>query len=267
MPTISGVRRRGYSLQAGRSFISNIGYTKYEALNDVSLLESAAREDLKPKAMRVCAIMDPIKLILTNYEEGAKEELQVENNPENPDAGVRTIQFSRELYIERGDFMEDAPKDFFRLSPNGREVRLKSAYIIQATGCKKDEHGNVIEVYAQYDPTTKSGTEGGNRKVKSTINWVEVENSVPAEVRLYDRLFNVEDPAAYEGDFHDLINPDSLTIINTCRVEPWLAQAKPLDQFQFLKIGYFNVDSDSKPGKLVFNRTVSLKDTWAKKNK
>ena len=173
--------------------------------------------------------------------------------------------FGRELYIERADFMENAPKDFFRLSPMGREVRLKSAYIVQATGCKKDEYGNIVEVYCTYDVNTKSGTEGGNRKVKSTINWVEVDSAVNAEVRLYDRLFSVEDPSSSEEDFRTLLNPDSLKVLNDCKVEAWLKDAKPLAHFQFLKVGYFTVDQDSTPNHLVFNRTVSLKDTWAKK--
>ncbi len=265
MPTICGLRRRSYTPESIRSFIDKIGYTKVEGTIDVSLLEHSIREDLKPKAVRVCAIMDPIKLVITNYEEGKKELLSAENNPEDETLGVRQMSFGRELYIERADFMEEAPKDFFRLSPNGREVRLKSAYIIQATHCDKDADGNVTTVYCTYDPNTKSGTEGGNRKVKSTINWVDVETAVDAEVRLYDRLFSVEDPSATDGDFRELLNPDSLTVIKNCKMEAWLKDANPLDHFQFLKIGYFTVDSDSTDGHLVFNRTVSLKDTWAKK--
>jgi len=265
MPTICGLRRRGYTPESIRSFIDKIGYTKVEGTIDVSLLEHSIREDLKPKAARVCAILDPIKLIITNYEKTEKEILISENNPENEDLGSREMIFGRELYIERADFMENAPKDFFRLSPMGREVRLKGAYIIQATGCKKDENGQVVEVYCTYDANTKSGTEGGNRKVKSTINWVEVSSAVDAEVRLYDRLFSVEDPAASDEDFRKLLNPDSLKKVNNCKVEAWLKDAKPLDHFQFLKVGYFTVDSDTTKDHLVFNRTVSLKDTWAKK--
>lgn len=265
MPTICGLRRRGYTPESIRSFIDKIGYTKVEGTIDVSLLEHSIREDLKPKAARVCAILDPIKLIITNYEEGKKEILVSENNPENEELGTREMIFGRELYIERADFMENAPKDFFRLSPMGREVRLKSAYIVQATGCKKDEYGNIVEVYCTYDVNTKSGTEGGNRKVKSTINWVEVDSAVNAEVRLYDRLFLVEDPSSSEEDFRTLLNPDSLKVLNDCKVEAWLKDAKPLAHFQFLKVGYFTVDQDSTPDHLVFNRTVSLKDTWAKK--
>ena len=259
MPTICGLRRRGYTPESIRSFINKIGYTKYEALNDVSLLEAAAREDLKPRATRVCAILDPIKLVITNYPEGTTEDLVMENNPDNETAGTRIVPFGREVYIERGDFREEADKDFYRLSSGGREVRLKGAYIIQATGCEKDAEGNVTTVYATYDPNTKSGTEGGNKKVKSTINWVDVDSSVEAEIRLYDRLFAVENPSAEEGDFRDLLNPDSMKVITGARVEKSLADAKPGDKYQFLKIGYFNTDLDTKDGKLVFNRTVSLK--------
>ena len=259
MPTICGLRRRGYTPESIRSFINKIGYTKYEALNDVSLLEAAAREDLKPRATRVCAILDPIKLVITNYPEDTTEDLVMENNPDNETAGTRVVPFGREVYIERGDFREEADKDFYRLSPGGREVRLKGAYIIQATGCEKDAEGNVTTVYATYDPNTKSGTEGGNKKVKSTINWVDVDSSVEAEIRLYDRLFAVENPSAEEGDFRDLLNPDSMKVITGARVEKSLADAKPGDKYQFLKIGYFNTDLDTKDGKLVFNRTVSLK--------
>ncbi len=259
MPTICGLRRRGYTPESIRSFINKIGYTKYEALNDVSLLEAAAREDLKPRATRVCAILDPIKLVITNYPEGTTEDLVMENNPDNETAGTRVVPFGREVYIERGDFREEADKDFYRLSPGGREVRLKGAYIIQATGCEKDAEGNVTTVYATYDPDTKSGTEGGNKKVKSTINWVDVNTSVEAEIRLYDRLFAVENPSAEEGDFRDLLNPESMKVITGARVEKSLAEAKPGDKYQFLKIGYFNTDLDTKDGQLVFNRTVSLK--------
>ena len=265
MPTICGLRRRGYTPEAIRAFIDKIGYTKYEALNDVALLESAVRDDLKPRTPRVCAILDPVRLVITNYPEGQRETLVTENNPDNPGLGTREMAFSRELYIERGDFMEQADKDFYRLSPGGREVRLKSAYIIRATACEKDACGRITTVFAEYDPESKSGSEGGNRKVKSTINWVDVESSIEAEVRLYDRLFLCENPSAESGDFRDLLNPGSLTVLNGCRVEAYLADAKPGDKFQFLKSGYFCVDPDSTPGSPVFNRTVSLKDSWAKK--
>lgn len=265
MPTVCGLRRRGYTPQAIRNFIDKIGYTKVEGMIDVSLLEYAAREDLKPKATRVSAIFDPIKLVITNYPENQAEVLQTENNPDDEQAGTRDLLFGRELYIERGDFMEEAPKDFFRLSPNGREVRLKSAYIVKATGCDKDAEGHITTVYCEYDPTTKSGTEGGNRKVKSTINWVNINDSVEAEVRVYDRLFAVEDPSASDKDFRELLNPDSLKVVQGVRVEAALAKAQPLDKFQFLKVGYFCIDPDSTPEHLIFNRTVALKDTWAKK--
>lgn len=266
MPTVCGLRRRGYTPESIRNFIDKIGYTKVEGTIDVSLLEHSIREDLKPKAARVCAILDPIKLVITNYPEDKKEILSTENNPENESLGSRELIFRKELYIERGDFMVDAPKDFFRLSPNGREVRLKSAYIIQATGYETDKAGNVTTVFCTYDPNTKSGTEGGNRKVKSTINWVEINSAIDAEVRLYDRLFSVEDPSSADGDFRELLNPDSLKILKGCKVESYLKTAQPMDHFQFLKIGYFTVDKDSTSENLIINRTVSLKDTWAKKS-
>ena len=266
MPTICGLRRRGYTPEAIKNFISRIGYTKYEATIDVSMLEASVREDLKARANRVCAIFDPVKLIIDNYPEGGSEVLTTENNPDNENAGTREITFSKELYIERGDFMENAPKDFYRLTPGGREVRLKSAYIIQCTGFDKDADGNITAVHCTYDPDTKSGTEGGNRKVKSTINWVDTKNAAKAEVRLYDRLFSIENPSASEKDFRELLNPDSLKVVEGCIVERSLANAKPLEHFQFLKQGYFTVDKDSTPEKPIFNRTVSLKDNWAKKN-
>ncbi len=266
MPTICGLRRRGYTPEAIKNFISRIGYTKYEATIDVSMLEASVREDLKARANRVCAIFDPVKLIIDNYPEGGSEVLTTENNPDNENAGTREITFSKELYIERGDFMENAPKDFYRLTPGGREVRLKSAYIIQCTGFDKDADGNITAVHCTYDPDTKSGTEGGNRKVKSTINWVDTKNAAKAEVRLYDRLFSIENPSASEKDFRELLNPDSLKVVEGCIVERSLASAKPLEHFQFLKQGYFTVDKDSTPEKPIFNRTVSLKDNWAKKN-
>ena len=266
MPTICGLRRRGYTPEAIKNFISRIGYTKYEATIDVSMLEASVREDLKARANRVCAIFDPVKLIIDNYPEGGSEVLTTENNPDNENAGTREITFSKELYIERGDFMENAPKDFYRLTPGGREVRLKSAYIIQCTGFDKDADGNITAVHCTYDPDTKSGTEGGNRKVKSTINWVDTKNAAKAEVRLYDRLFSIENPSASEKDFRELLNPDSLKVVEGCIVERSLASAKPLEHFQFLKQGYFTVDKDSTPEKPIFNRTVSLKDNWAKKS-
>ncbi|MBP1639675.1 MAG: glutaminyl-tRNA synthetase [Bacteroidetes bacterium] len=267
MPTICGLRRRGYTPEAIHNFIEKIGYTKYEGIIDLSLLEHAAREVLNTKATRVSAVLDPIKLILTNYPEGQTESVTMVNNPEDESAGTHEAPFSRELYVERDDFMEEAPKKYFRMTP-GQEVRLKGAYIVKCTGCKKDADGKVTEVYAEYDPETRSGLEGSSRKVKGTIHWVTVADSVPAEVRLYDRLFAVENPAdEKEKDFRELLNPDSLKVLSNCKVEPWLKEAKALDNFQFQRIGYFNVDPDSAPDKLIFNRTVSLKDSWAKVNK
>ncbi|HBB00491.1 MAG: glutamine--tRNA ligase [Bacteroidetes bacterium GWD2_45_23] len=264
MPTLSGMRRRGYTPEAIRSFIDKIGYTKYDGINDVSLLEHAVREDLNATATRVSGVIDPVKLVLTNYPAEKVEDMEAINNPENESQGSRPVKFSRELWIERDDFMEDAPKKYFRLTP-GSEVRLKNAYIIRCTGCKKDEQGNVEEVYAEYDPQTKSGLPEANRKVKGTIHWVSVPHSVDAEVRLYDRLFMVEDPAGEkEKDFRELINPDSLIVKKGCKVEAFLEDARPLDRFQFQRIGYFNVDADSTEGNLVFNRTVALKDSWKK---
>ena len=264
MPTISGLRRRGYTPQSIHNFIDKIGYTKFEALNDIALLEHAVREDLNAKAKRVSAVIDPVKLIITNYPEGQVEMMEAINNPEDESMGSHEIAFSRELYIEREDFMEEASNKFFRLAPD-KEVRLKSAYIIKCTGFKKDENGNTVEIYAEYDPQTKSGMPESNRKVKGTLHWVSVEHSFSAEIRLYDRLFNIEDPSEdKDKDFRELLNPDSLKIISHARVEKELANAQPLENFQFQRIGYFNADPDSTPEQLVFNRTVSLKDSWSK---
>ena len=264
MPTICGFRRRGYTPTSIRTFIKSIGYTKYDGTIDVSLLEHAIREELNATAPRVSAVLHPISLVLTNYPEGQTEELTAINNPEDESAGSHTITFARELYIEKDDFMEEAPKNYFRMTP-GQEVRLKNAYIVKCTGCKKDENGNVVEVYAEYEPTTRSGMPDSNKRVKGTLHWVSVAHSVAAEVRLYDRLFKVENPADEKDvDFHDLLNPDSLTVLQQCYVEKELLKAKPLDHFQFQRIGYFNLDPDSKADHLVFNQTVSLKDTWSK---
>jgi glutaminyl-tRNA synthetase len=239
---------------------------------DLGLLEHTVRETLKETAPRVCAIFDPIKLVITNYE-GEGEMIEAEYIDGKPELGSRTMKFAKELYIERQDFQEEGDKKFFRLSPGGREVRLKAAYIIQATGCEKDADGNITTVYATYDPTSKSGTEGGNRKTKSTINWVECETCVDAEARLYDRLFACENPSAEEGDFRDLLNPDSLQVV-TCKVEGSLKEEMHAPEvingiaqcknYQFLKHGYFVVDPDTNSDKLVFNRTASLKDNWQK---
>jgi glutaminyl-tRNA synthetase len=263
MPTICGLRRRGYSPQAIHNFIDKIGYTKFEAQNDIGLLEHAVRENLNKTATRVNAVINPVKLIVTNYPEGLVEMMETGNNPEDESAGTRQIPFSRELYIEREDFMEDAPKKFFRMTP-GQEVRLKSAYIVKCTGCKKDKDGNIEEIYCEYDEMTKSGMPESSRKVKGTLHWVSAAQAIKAEVRLYDRLFSVENPSADPRDFRDLLNPDSLKVLTNCYVEPSLQNARALDHFQFQRIGYFNVDPDSTPDHLIFNRTVSLKDSWAK---
>ena len=265
MPTICGLRRRGYTPESIKNFIQKIGYTKYDGIISVSLLEHSIREDLNKTATRVSAVLNPVKLIITNYPENKVEYLETENNPEDPEAGTHQIPFTRELYIERDDFMENPPKKFFRLAPD-QEVRLKSAYIIKCTGIKKDSDGNVEEIYCEYDPDTRSGMPGSMRKVKGTLHWVSAEYSSTAEVRLYDRLFNVENPAEEkDADFRELLNPDSLKIVDNCRIEPYLAEnAKPGNRYQFQRTGYFCVDPDSTDGHLVFNRTVSLKDSWEK---
>ncbi len=266
MPTVCGMRRRGYSAQSIRNFIDSIGYTKFDALNDYALLEAAVREDLNKKACRVSAVLNPVKLIITNYPEGQTEDLVAVNNPENEADGTHTITFSRELWIERDDFMENAPSKFFRMTP-GKEVRLKNAYIVSCTGCKKNADGEVEEIYAEYDPESRSGMAGADRKVKGTLHWVSTSHCIKAEVRLYDRLFSVENPGADERDFRDLLNPESLTVLSNCYVEQFLEEKKPGDFLQFQRIGYFTPDEDSTAGHLVFNRTVGLKDNWAKKNK
>ena len=267
MPTICGFRRRGYTPQSIRNFVDKIGYTKYDGVIDMALLEHSVREDLNKHALRASAVIDPVKLIITNYPETQTEDMNFVNNPEDESAGSHKITFRRELYIEREDFMEDAPKKFFRMTP-GQEVRLKSAYIVKCTGCKKDADGNVVEVYAEYDPETLSGRPESNRKVKGTIHWVSCADSVEAEVRLYDRLFTDEDPASVKDrSLAEMINPESLVVVKHARVEPFLAQGKVGDHYQFQRIGYFTVDADSTEGHLVFNRTVGLKDSWKKASK
>ena len=278
MPTICGFRRRGYSPESIRKFIDKIGYTTYDALNEFALLESAVREDLNARAIRVSAVINPVKLIITNYPEGQVEELEAINNPEDPEAGSHTIEFSRELWMEREDFMEDAPKKYFRMTP-GQEVRLKNAYIVKCTGCKKDENGEITEVYCEYDPNTRSGMPDANRKVKGTLHWVSRAHCQKAEVRLYDRLWKVENPrdelAAIREEkncspleaMKEIINPNSLEIRKNCYVEKFVATLPKLSYLQFQRIGYFNIDSESTPDNLVFNRTVGLKDTWSKINK
>lgn len=266
MPTLCGMRRRGYSPESIRNFIKSIGYTKFDALNDVALLEAAVRDDLNKRSIRVSAVLNPVKLVITNYPDGQTEEMEAVNNPENEADGTHTITLSKNLWIERDDFMEDAPKKFFRMTP-GREVRLKNAYIVKCTGCTKDANGNVVEIQAEYDPTSRSGMEGANRKVKGTLHWVSADHCHKAEVRIYDRLFNVENPSADERDFRELLNPDSLTVMPCCYVERYAAERKPGEYLQFQRIGYFMADSDSSDGHLVFNKTVGLKDTWSKINK
>ena len=278
MPTICGFRRRGYSPESIRKFIDKIGYTTYDALNEFALLESAVREDLNARAIRVSAVINPVKLIITNYPEGQVEELEAINTPEDPEAGSHTIEFSRELWMEREDFMEDAPKKYFRMTP-GQEVRLKNAYIVKCTGCKKEENGEITEVYCEYDPNTRSGMPDANRKVKGTLHWVSCAHCQKAEVRLYDRLWKVENPrdelAAIREEkncspleaMKEIINPNSLEIRKNCYVEKFVATLPKLSYLQFQRIGYFNIDSESTPDNLVFNRTVGLKDTWSKINK
>lgn len=266
MPTISGMRRRGYSPEGIRNFINSIGYTKFDALNDMALLEAAIREDLNARATRVSAVLNPVKLVITNYPENETEEMVAINNPENEADGSHTTTFSKTLWIEREDFMEDAPKKFFRLTP-GKEVRLKNAYIIMCTGCKKNEKGEIEEIYAEYDPESKSGREGASRKVKGTLHWLSTEHCRKAEVRIYDRLFNVENTAVEGQDFHELLNPDSLQVMTECYVEPYAAERKAGEYLQFQRIGYFMADNDSTPEHPIFNKTVGLKDSWAKINK
>lgn len=266
MPTLCGMRRRGYSPESVKNFIRSIGYTKFDALNDVALLEAAVRDDLNKKAIRVSAVLDPVKLVITNYPEGQTEMMEAVNNPEDETAGTHEISFSKELWIERADFMEDAPKKFFRMSP-GKEVRLKNAYIVMCTGCTKDADGNIVEIQAEYDPESKSGMQGSDRKVKGTLHWVNANDCVKAEVREYDRLFFVENPAADERDFHELLNPDSLQVRTNCYVEPFAASMQPGQYLQFQRTGYFMADPDSNSATPVFNKTVGLKDTWAKQNK
>ena len=266
MPTICGLRRRGYSPEAVRNFINMIGYTKYDALNDYAMLEAAAREDLNKRAILVSAVLNPVRLDVTNYPDGQTEEMDAVNNPENEQDGTHSVTFGRELWIEREDFMEDAPKKFFRMTP-GKEVRLKNAYIVKCTGCKKNEQGEIEEIYCEYDPESKSGMPGADRKVKGTLHWVSVGTAVKAEVRLYDRLFSVEDPGSDERDFRELLNPDSLKVLNPCYVEPFAAQMAANSYLQFQRIGYFTPDKESTVQNPVFNRTVQLKDTWSSQQK
>jgi len=266
MPTIAAFRRKGYTPESIRNFCDRIGVAKRENIIELSLLEFFVREHLNKIALRRMAVLDPVKLVITNYPEGQTEHLQAENNPEAEDGGgMRELPFGREVWMEREDFMENAPKKYFRLSP-GLMVRLKHAYIVKCTGCKKDESGNVTEVYAEYIPESKSGQDTSGISVKGTIHWVSVKEALTAEVRLYDRLFKVEDPQSEEGDFKDYVNIDSLQVV-TAYIEPALREAKFGDRYQFLRKGFFCLDPDTSEEKMVFNRTVTLKDSWAKEMK
>ena len=263
MPTICGLRRRGYTPASIRNFSVRNGVSKVNSTVEYSFLEHCLREDLNLTAKRVMGVLSPVKLILTNYPENRAETFEVENNPNRPEDGTRTVTFGRELYIEAEDFMETPVKGYFRLFP-GNEVRLKTTYVVKCTGCKKDENGNVVEVYAEYDPESRGGNPADGRKIKSTIHWVDAKNAEDAEIRLYDNLFTVEDPDA--GDFLELLNPDSLKVLTGCKVEAGLKTAKPGESFQFMRQGYFCVDNkDSAEDHLVFNRSVSLKDGFKKK--
>lgn len=269
MPTISGLRRRGFTPESIKAFINRIGYTKFEAVNDISLLEFSIREDLNKRATRVCAVIDPVKVVITNYPDDQVEQMEMENNPEDPTGGTHTMPFSREIYIERDDFMENPPKKFFRMTPD-KEVRLKGAYIVKCTGCKKDADGRIEEIYCEYDPESKSGMPGSMRKVKGTLHWVSARHCIDAEVRLYDRLFAEENASEVKDrDFHELLNPDSIKVVEHAKIEPFLAEnAEPGAHFQFQRIGYFTPDKkDSTKEHLVFNRTITLKDSWQKINK
>lgn len=268
MPTISGLRRRGYTPESIRAFAEKVGVARREIVVDIALLEYCVREHLNKTAPRVMAVLHPVKVVLDNYPDQT-EMVEIENNPEDVNAGMRKVPFSRELYIERDDFMEDAPKKFFRLTPGG-EVRLKGAYIIKCISVEKDADGNIVLIHCMCDMESRSGsgTEASNRKVKGTLHWVSATEAIDAEVRLYDRLFKDEDPAGHKDvDFKEFINENSLEVLKGCKVEPGLREAKPGDRFQFQRLGYFCVDKDSQAGAIVFNRTVGLKDTWAKLKK
>ena len=264
MPTISGLRRRGYTPASIRNFSDRIGVTKVDGVIDVALLEHSVREDLNKNAQRVMGVLNPLKVVITNYPEGQVEQMDAINNPENPDAGTRQVPFTREIYIERDDFMENPPKKFFRLSP-GTEVRLRYAYFIKCNEVIKDENGEITELHCTCDPDSRGGNSPDGRKVKATLHWVSATENVKAEVRLYDRLFTDEEPDGHKDvDFKEFLNPDSLQVLQNCYIEPFVKNAKPLDSFQFERLGYFNVDLGSSSGKLVFNRTAQLRDTWAK---
>ena len=267
MPTISGLRRAGYTPESIRLFAEKVGVARREIVVDMALLEYCVREHLNKVAPRVMAVLNPVKVVIDNYPEGQRETVEIENNPEDANAGTRQVPFSRELYIERDDFMENAPKKFFRMTP-GNEVRLKGAYIVRCVGAEKDENGQITLIHCTYDPDTRSGSgANANRKVKGTLHWVSAPDAIEAEVRLYDRLFKDPDPAGHKDvDFKEFLNENSLQVLRHCKLEPGLRDAKEGDRFQFQRLGYFCVDKDSRPDALVFNRTVGLKDTWAKLN-
>ncbi|MDL2241158.1 glutamine--tRNA ligase/YqeY domain fusion protein [Bacteroidales bacterium OttesenSCG-928-K03] len=266
MPTISGLRRRGYTPESIRAFQEKIGVAKRDNVIEIELLEFMIREDLNKKAPRVMAVIDPVKLIIDNYPENKTEYLVTENNPEDPSAGTREIPFTKEIYIERNDFMEDPPKKFFRLSP-GNEVRLKSAFIIKCTSVEKDADGKIIAIHCEYDPETRSGGENSGRKVKGTLHWVSAEHAINAEVRIYDRLFKDPNPDGHRDiNYLEFLNPDSITVKNNCKLEPSLANAKKGVGYQFQRLGYFCLDKYADNENLVFNKTVGLKDTWSKNN-
>lgn len=267
MPTITGLRRAGYTPESIRNFAEKVGVARREIVVDMALLEFCVREHLNKIAPRVMAVLDPVRVVIDNYPEGQTETVEIENNPEDETAGTRMVPFSRELYIERDDFMEDAPKKFFRMTL-GNEVRLKGAYIVKCESVEKDAEGNITTIHCTYDADTRSGTgSASNRKVKGTLHWVSAPDAIEAEVRLYDRLFKDPDPAGHKDvDFKEFLNENSLKVLTVCKLEPSLKEAKEGDRFQFQRLGYFCVDKDSKPGALVFNRTVGLKDTWAKQN-
>ena len=267
MPTITGLRRAGYTPESIRNFAEKVGVARREIVVDMALLEFCVREHLNKIAPRVMAVLDPVRVVIDNYPEGQTETVEIENNPEDETAGTRMVPFSRELYIERDDFMEDAPKKFFRMTL-GNEVRLKGAFIVKCESVEKDAEGNITTIHCTYDADTRSGTgSASNRKVKGTLHWVSAPDAIEAEVRLYDRLFKDPDPAGHKDvDFKEFLNENSLKVLTGCKLEPSLKEAKEGDRFQFQRLGYFCVDKDSKPGALVFNRTVGLKDTWAKQN-
>jgi glutaminyl-tRNA synthetase len=267
MPTIAGMRRRGYTPEAIRNFCETIGVTKYNSLTDMALLEHCVRDDLNKKAPRVLGVLRPLKVVIDNYPENQIDELDAVNNPEDPSAGTRKIPFSRIIYIEQDDFKENPPKDYFRLSP-GKEVRFRYAYLATCTGVVKDlATGEIIEIHCNYDPATRGGNTPDGRKVKGTIHWVSAKHAVNAEIRLYERLLTVADVSSEEGDFKSFLNPTSIEVLESCKLEPSLADAKPGTRFQFERQGYFCCDPDSKPGKPVFNRIVPLKDSWTKTEK